>query len=59
MNRTTGADDGQRVRRDMAEAIDLASLHGTDEVDQALKRCADAGRFGDDDGDVHLTRLRG
>ena len=40
MNRTTGADDGQRVRRDMAEGIDLASLHGTDEVDQALKRCA-------------------
>jgi hypothetical protein len=41
----------------MAEAIDLASLHGTDEVDQALKPCADAGRFGD--GDLNLTRLRG
>jgi hypothetical protein len=33
----------------MAEAVDLAKLHGTGEVDCALKRCADAGRFGDGD----------
>jgi hypothetical protein len=33
----------------MAEAIDLAKLHGTVEVDRALKACADAGRFGDGD----------
>jgi transposase len=39
----------QRVRRKMAEAIDLAKLHGTDQVDYALRRCADAGRFGDGD----------
>jgi hypothetical protein len=39
----------QRVRRKMAEAIDLAKLHSTVEVDRALKRCADAGRFGDGD----------
>jgi uncharacterized Rossmann fold enzyme len=33
----------------MAEAIDLAKLHGSVEVDRALKACADAGRFGDGD----------
>jgi hypothetical protein len=37
------------VQRKMAEAVDLAKLHGTDEVAHALKRCADAGRFGDGD----------
>jgi hypothetical protein len=45
-----GAAGAQRVRRKMAEAVDLAKLHGTDEVAHALKRCADAGRF--DDGDL-------
>ena len=44
-----GAAGAQRVRRKMAEAVDLAKLHGTDEVGHALKRCADAGRFGDGD----------
>jgi transposase len=44
-----GAAGAQRVRRKMAEAVDLAKLHGTDEVAHALKRCADAGRFGDGD----------
>jgi hypothetical protein len=39
----------QRVRRKMAEAIDLAKLHGTVEVERALAACADAGRFGDGD----------
>ena len=39
----------QRVRRKMAEAIDLAKLHGTEQVEEALRRCADAGRFGDGD----------
>jgi hypothetical protein len=39
----------QRVRRKMAEAIDLAKLHGSDQVEAALRRCADAGRFGDGD----------
>ena len=39
----------QRVRRKMAEAIDLAKLHGTEQVEEALRTCADAGRFGDGD----------
>ena len=39
----------QRLRRKMAEAVDLAKLHGTVEVDQALGTCADAGRFADGD----------
>jgi hypothetical protein len=42
----TGA---QRVRRKMAEAVDLAKLHGNQDVDQALRTCADAGRFADGD----------
>ncbi len=39
----------QRVRRKTCEAVDLAKLHGTEQVEQALKVCADAGRFGDGD----------
>ena len=39
----------QRVRRKMAEAVDLAKLHGTAEVERALRTCADAGRFADGD----------
>jgi transposase len=39
----------QRVRRKIAEAVDLAKLHGTAEVDRALRTCADAGRFADGD----------
>jgi hypothetical protein len=38
-----------RVRRKMAEAVDLSKLHGTEQVERALKACADAGRFGDGD----------
>jgi hypothetical protein len=34
-----------RVRRKMAEAVDLAKLHGHDPVDEALRIAADAGRF--------------
>ena len=33
----------------MVEAVDLAKLHGTCEVDRALAACAQAGRFGDAD----------
>ena len=33
----------------MAEAVDLAKLHGAGQVEHALKVCADAGRFGDGD----------
>jgi transposase len=38
-----------RVRRKIAEAVDLAKLHGAEEVEHALAVCADAGRFGDGD----------
>jgi hypothetical protein len=39
----------QRVRRKMAEAVDLSKLHGDQDVDRALRKCADAGRFADGD----------
>jgi hypothetical protein len=38
-----------RVRRKMAEAVDLAKLHGGEQVEHALRVCADAGRFGEGD----------
>jgi transposase len=38
-----------RVRRKLAEAIDLAKLHGAGQVDDALRAAADAGRFADGD----------
>jgi hypothetical protein len=39
----------QRVRRKMAEAIDLAKLHGPEQVSQTLQICAEASRFADGD----------
>jgi hypothetical protein len=38
-----------RLRWKMAEAVDLAKLHGEAEVEQALAACAEAGRFADGD----------
>jgi transposase len=38
-----------RVRRKMAEAVDLAKLHGPGDVEEALATAAVAGRFGDGD----------
>lgn len=38
-----------RVRRKLAEAVDLAKLHGSEEVERALASCAQAGRFADGD----------
>ena len=38
-----------RVRRKIAEAVDLAKLHGQVEVDEALATAAAAGRFADGD----------
>jgi transposase len=38
-----------RVRRKMAEAVDLAKLHGASDVEEALSSAAAAGRFGDAD----------
>jgi hypothetical protein len=39
----------QRLRRKMAEAVDLAKLHGADEVNRAFETCGRAGRFADGD----------
>jgi transposase len=38
-----------RLRRKLAEAVDLAKLHGQEDVERALAVCADAGRFADGD----------
>jgi hypothetical protein len=38
-----------RLRRKIAEAVDLARLHGRGDVEEALRVAADAGRFGDGD----------
>lgn len=38
-----------RVRSKMAEATDLAKLHGAEALDQALEAAAEAGRFGSGD----------
>jgi transposase len=43
------AEGTQRIRRKMAEAVDLAKLHGRVPVDEALQRCASYGRFADGD----------
>ena len=39
----------QRVRRKMAEAVDLAKLDGPEPISDALSVCAQAGRFADGD----------
>jgi hypothetical protein len=39
----------QRVRRKIAEAVDLAKLHGNEDVEHALAVCAQVGRFGEGD----------
>lgn len=44
-----------RVRRKMAEAVDLAKLHDPEQVGRALAACADAGRFGEGDLAAILT----
>jgi transposase len=43
------AEGTSRIRRKMAEAVDLSKLHGTGPVNEALSRCASYGRFGDGD----------
>ena len=43
------AEGTQRIRRKMAEAVDLAKLHGTSPVNDALTRCASYRRFADGD----------
>jgi len=43
------AEGTSRIRRKMAEAVDLSKLHGTAPVNEALERCASYGRFADGD----------
>jgi hypothetical protein len=43
------AEGTQRIRRKMAEVVDLAKLHGSEPVNEALARCASYGRFADGD----------
>ncbi len=43
------AEGTARIRRKMAEAVDLAKLHGSGPVNDALERCASYRRFGDGD----------
>jgi hypothetical protein len=43
------AEGTQRIRRKMAEAVDLSKLHGIGPVNEALERCASYGRFADGD----------
>jgi len=43
------AEGTARIRRKMAEAVDLAKLHGEGPVNDALERCASYGRFADGD----------
>ena len=43
------AEGTQRIRRKMAEAVDLSKLHGPGAVSEALERCAAYGRFADGD----------
>jgi hypothetical protein len=43
------AEGTQRIRRKMAEAVDLSKLHGSGPVNEALERCAAYGRFADGD----------
>jgi transposase len=47
--RRAAAEGTARIRRKMAEAVDLAKLHGHQQVSDALERCAAYGRFGDGD----------
>jgi hypothetical protein len=47
--RRAAAAGATRVRRKMAEAVDLAKMHGAEDVDAALEAAADVERFGDGD----------
>ena len=47
--RAAAASGATRVRAKMAQATELALLFGSSQVDEALRRAADAGRFDEDD----------
>jgi len=44
-----GTDGSETATEAVRQAVDLAKLHGIDEVERALRTCAEAGRFGDGD----------
>jgi hypothetical protein len=46
-----------RIRRKMAEAVDLAKLHGGEQVERALGACAEAERFGEGELAAILGKL--
>jgi hypothetical protein len=48
----------QRLRRKMAEAIDLAKLHGAEQIERGLATCAQAHRFADGDLQAILAHQR-
>jgi hypothetical protein len=52
------AEGTARIRRKMAEAVDLAKLHGSGPVNDALARCASYGRFADGDLASVLAHLQ-
>jgi hypothetical protein len=47
--RAAAASGAVRIRAKMAQATELALLFGSSQVDEALRRAADAGRFDEDD----------
>ena len=47
--RRAAAEGAPRLRRKLAEAVDLSKLHGAEQVNRALDTCANAGRFADGD----------
>lgn len=47
--RGAAASGATRVRAKMAQAVELAVLFGSAQVDEALSRAAEVGRFGEED----------
>ena len=47
--RRAAAEGTPRLRRKLAEAVDLSKLHGVEPVNRALESCANACRFADGD----------
>lgn len=47
--RRAAAEGTPRLRRKIAEAVDLSKLHGKDAANRALETCARSGRFADGD----------
>lgn len=56
--RGAAASGATRVRAKMAQAVELAVLFGSAQMDEALSRAAEVGRFGEDDLVSILTHSR-